>query len=155
MVMSGAITNDADSIFKLIEDWPERFGTPEWRKRAHRELDGPVHEAFIACSNSKKEQSEEESDAEVCPEWELFNSTRTKLNRRKRALESIAGFLDGAAGIAALFFPFWLLEWFSFPFDGAGILLAGHVAIVFSWAIIRLVRWRYSLRERYKLRFTS
>jgi hypothetical protein len=153
--MNGAITNEEDRVFKLIEDWPERFGTLEWRKRAHRELDGPVHEAFIRYAHSKKERIDEECDTLVSSEWDLFNAAQTKLNGRKRALELIVGFFDGIAGVAALFFPLWLLVWFNFPVDGLGDVLAAHVIIISVWAILRLVQLRSTFREKHKLRFTN
>ena len=139
----------------LIEDWPERFGTQDWRKRAHRELDGQVHEAFIAYANSKKECIDDDSDDLDSSEWELFNKAQAKLNRRKRAFESIVGFFDGIAGLAALFFPFWLLAWFNFSFGGVGILLAAHVAVLLAWAVLRLAQMRSTFREKRKLRFTN
>ena len=145
--------DDQDHLFEMIENWPERYGTPEWRKRAHRELDGPVHGAFIAYTNSKKELSDEEKEAD-CPEYELFNATRIKLIRRRKSFYEWADALDSFALIATLFGALGLFMWVFSSFEAGYILLFGNVAVLLVWAIVRAVRWRNDLQEKRKLRFS-
>lgn len=154
MDKDGLNTNEEDLVFKLIEDWPERFGTSEWRNRAHRELDGRVHEAFISYANGKNDLSDERDDS-VSEEWELFCATRAKLYRRQRALDLIAGFFDGVAGVAAVFMPIWFLVWFYAPSADLAVLLGVHLAIILGWGVLKLVQWQYALREKRRLRFTD
>jgi cation transport ATPase len=152
------VAQDPDQIFAQIEQWPERFGTRSWRKRAHRELDSIVHERFIvhatqkAYAERKQEHGPLDGDG-VSPEWELFNAARANRYQLQKFFEMVLGAFDGAVVVAALFGAFWLLMWLNEPSRDLILLVCAHAAIIIAWAVLRFVSWRNISLEKRKLRF--
>lgn len=152
------MAQDQDQIFAQIEQWPERFGTPSWRKRAHRELDSVVHDCFISYANRKayaerKGENGEEDGGGVCLESQLFNTARVNTLRRQKTFEMVLGALDVAVFFAALFGAYWLFMWLIEPSKDLTLLVCAHAAIIIAWAVLRCVSWRNKSLEKRKLRF--
>lgn len=145
------MAQDPDQIFAQIEQWPERFGTQTWRKRAHRELDSVVHESFIVYA-TQKAYAEEDGES-ACPEWELFNTARANRIQLQKSFETVLGAFDGAVVVAAWFGAFWLYMWLNEPSKDFVLLVCAHAAIIIIWVVLRFVSWRNKSLEKRKLRF--
>lgn len=142
---------DPDYLFTLIKKWPERVGSPEWRKRARKELDPTEHEAYLRHAWSAEELSQKEFGT-IYGEWDAYSTARAKKLQRQQFVRSIVEGNDGPAAFLSIYGVFYVIVWFVDPefFDDWYLawVLYFHLAVMLVWAISLLVRLPSYLRVR-------
>lgn len=142
--------DDVSARFELVRQWPERIGSPAWRKRAAKEMSSPEIEWFFYETLQLEDLGEAERTS-IFQEWECFNGTRARLSKRKRILSGLIEGVDTLGGVISFFGLVGLVGWLFAPgvLDDPNFALwmYFHWAVALVWAISLVIRLPKFIRD--------